>query len=72
MIIECVPLPKEVGDMSPIYFKVKYFFQYYRITVGETLSSRFFFSLENTFTLGYGLLLLTTLLRGGNIMHTCR
>lgn len=21
MIIECVPLPKEVGDMSPIYFK---------------------------------------------------
>ena len=52
MIIECVPLPKEVGDMSPIYFKVKYFFQYYRITVGETLSSRFFFSLENTFTLG--------------------
>ena len=23
MIIECIPLPKEIGDMSPIYFKVK-------------------------------------------------
>jgi len=22
MVIECVPLPKEVGDMAPIYFKV--------------------------------------------------
>lgn len=22
MIIECIPLPKEVGDMSPVYFKV--------------------------------------------------
>ena len=22
MIIECIPMPKEVGDMSPIYFKV--------------------------------------------------
>lgn len=21
MIIECIPLPKEIGDMSPIYFK---------------------------------------------------
>lgn len=21
MIIECIPLPKEVGDMSPVYFK---------------------------------------------------
>lgn len=24
MIIECVPLPKETGDMAPVYFKVKY------------------------------------------------
>ena len=22
MVIECIPLPKEIGDMSPIYFKV--------------------------------------------------
>lgn len=22
MIIECVPLPKETGDMAPVYFKV--------------------------------------------------
>ena len=22
MIIECIPVPKEVGDMAPIYFKV--------------------------------------------------
>ena len=22
MVIECVPLPKDVGDMAPIYFKV--------------------------------------------------
>jgi len=22
MVIECIPLPKEVGDMAPIYFKV--------------------------------------------------
>lgn len=22
MIIECVPLPKEIGEMSPVYFKV--------------------------------------------------
>ena len=22
MYIECVPMPKEVGDMAPIYFKV--------------------------------------------------
>ena len=22
MIIECVPMPKEIGDMSPVYFKV--------------------------------------------------
>ena len=22
MAIECVPLPKEIGDMAPIYFKV--------------------------------------------------
>jgi len=22
MVIECVPLPKEIGDMAPIYFKV--------------------------------------------------
>src|SRR6218665_1070499 len=24
MVIECVPMPKEVGEMAPIYFKVKY------------------------------------------------
>ena len=22
MVLECIPLPKEVGDLSPIYFKV--------------------------------------------------
>lgn len=22
MVYECIPLPKEVGDMAPIYFKV--------------------------------------------------
>jgi len=22
MVVECIPLPKEVGDMAPIYFKV--------------------------------------------------
>ena len=22
MVIECVPLPKEIGDVAPIYFKV--------------------------------------------------
>ena len=22
MIIECIPMPKEIGEMSPIYFKV--------------------------------------------------
>lgn len=22
MIIECVPLPKDIGDMAPVYFKV--------------------------------------------------
>ena len=22
MVIECVPVPKEIGDMAPIYFKV--------------------------------------------------
>ncbi len=22
MFIECIPLPKEIGDMAPIYFKV--------------------------------------------------
>ena len=22
MMVECVPLPREVGDMAPIYFKV--------------------------------------------------
>jgi hypothetical protein len=23
MVIECVPVPRETGDMAPIYFKVK-------------------------------------------------
>jgi len=22
MVVECIPLPKEIGDMAPIYFKV--------------------------------------------------
>lgn len=22
MVLECVPLPRELGDMAPIYFKV--------------------------------------------------
>ena len=25
MVIEVIPMPKEVGDMAPIYFKVNYF-----------------------------------------------
>lgn len=24
MVIECVPMPKEVGEMAPVYFKVRY------------------------------------------------
>ena len=24
MVIEAVPMPKEVGDMAPIYFKARY------------------------------------------------
>jgi len=24
MAIECVPLPQELGDLAPIYFKVSY------------------------------------------------
>ena len=26
MVIECVPMPREVGDMAPIYFKVRQLF----------------------------------------------
>ena len=38
MVYECIPLPKEVGDMAPIYFKVfiivfTYIFIFYRIMV---------------------------------------
>ena len=25
MVVEVIPMPKEVGDMAPIYFKVNYF-----------------------------------------------
>jgi len=25
MVIECIPLPKEIGDVAPIYFKVTVF-----------------------------------------------
>lgn len=24
MMVECIPVPKEVGDMAPIYFKVSF------------------------------------------------
>lgn len=24
MVLNCVPVPKETGDMAPIYFKVRY------------------------------------------------
>lgn len=37
MVYECIPLPKEVGDMAPIYFKVfmdsLYMCTYYFATV---------------------------------------
>ena len=38
MVYECIPLPKEVGDMAPIYFKVfiivfTYIFIFYCIIV---------------------------------------
>ena len=25
MVLECVPMPREIGEMSPIYFKVQIF-----------------------------------------------
>ena len=28
MVIECVPMPREVGDMAPIYFKVGQLFDF--------------------------------------------
>lgn len=36
MVIECVPMPREIGDMAPIYFKVSvHYFKTVLLTINE-------------------------------------
>lgn len=47
MVLNCVPVPKETGDMAPIYFKVRYHLTIYFIISGNYMILIIFFIVIN-------------------------